>query len=178
MAPRFARLSNMDSARTPKALAPKASTSVVSWFVVNAFAVCRGMELSNVGRRFRHDGAQRERRALLLGRMRQDPWTELTVSCHGWRIFMRGLIHLCPEPLSFAVGRPFQWIGCWIGVMTYPTASGSDRCMSSCSPCASSQQLWIAPPRAARGKFRGILVMDAHHLGRCDLSSTRWVYLS
>ena len=59
--------------KNPKALAPKVSTSVVSWSEENAFVVCRGMGPANVGRRFRHDGAQRERRALLLGRMRQDP---------------------------------------------------------------------------------------------------------
>jgi len=66
----------MDNARTPKALAPRVSTSVAQLFEVNAFVVCRDMVLANVGRKSRHDGAQRERRALLLGRVRQDPWTE------------------------------------------------------------------------------------------------------
>ena len=63
----------MANARTLQALALKVSTSVAQWSEENAFVVCRDMEPANVGRRFRHDGAQRERRALLLGRMRQDP---------------------------------------------------------------------------------------------------------
>ena len=73
MVPKFAKPFSTDNARTPKALAPKASISAAQWFEENASVVCRDMEPANAGRRFRHDGAQRERRALLLGRMRQDP---------------------------------------------------------------------------------------------------------
>ena len=166
MVQKFAKPFSMDNARTPKVLAPKARISAAQWFEENAFVGCRDMEPANVGRRFRHDGAQREKRALLLGRMRRDPWTEPTVSCHGWRISMRGLTRHCPKPLSFVVGRPYQWIGCSIAVMIYLMASVSNHCMSNCSQCVSLQQPWTALPRAGLERFHVILAMGAHHPDR------------